>query len=535
MDGDDVFTLDAVFICRQRSWQNGYRVCAKYNPGAVDRYGEPIRNAGKASKGAHWREDALENPPLWVRQRPDSDALGTGFLTGEFIPFDVDVDDQELCDRIVAMIERRAGRTRLVRQGRAPKLALCYRRDGQPWRRIATTEMKIGASMPGPLGPGERKVMVECLAEGQSLTVFGIHPETGEPYRWLDQSPLDVPLSELPPIDEPTVREIIAEAEKLLRDAGAVDIRLREEKPRRERRSKGSDFFARTNDWALRESDRWVPQIFPQARRQGNGAWRIPATLRGLPASKQDISIYQSGIRDFHEDRAMSAIDFVLEYGHGVHRGAASEAGLIRVKPENEDLFDAAAWLLKQIGISPEDVGWQPDRDGPPPYEEIPERHLRGPDVEEPGGGSGGPGGPPPDPPPPERVPPGPLGELPLIMLLGGHATRRPTRRSRRCGRRTRRSMCRTSSSSRSSQKRRISPKASLFGCPASTRSASPHSGGSPARSRDTCATTTTANCCASTRQSRWSSRCWRCRHNGRFRRSLGFARPPACGPTSVC
>ena len=70
MDGDDVFTLDSVFICRQRSWQNGYRVCAKYNPGAVDRYGEPIRNAGKASKGAHWREDALENPPLCTASAP---------------------------------------------------------------------------------------------------------------------------------------------------------------------------------------------------------------------------------------------------------------------------------------------------------------------------------------------------------------------------------------------------------------------------------------------------------------------------------
>jgi hypothetical protein len=63
----DIFTVDAVFIRRQRYWENGYRPVAKWNPGAIDRNGEPIRNAGKASKGASWRDHALENPPRMVR------------------------------------------------------------------------------------------------------------------------------------------------------------------------------------------------------------------------------------------------------------------------------------------------------------------------------------------------------------------------------------------------------------------------------------------------------------------------------------
>jgi hypothetical protein len=410
----DNFSLDAVFVRRQRYWQNGYRPVAKWNPGAVDHDGQPIRNAGKASKGKDWREDAQKNPPRWVSQRPDSNATGTGFLCGEFVPFDVDVDDPELCDQVVALIEQRLGPTPLVRQGRAPKKALCYRCEGEPFRRIATAEMKIsanGSAVPGPLGPGERKVLVECLAEGQSLTVDAIHPDTLEPYQWLDQHPLDIPLSDLPTVDEKVTREIIDAAEKLLRDAGAVKIRPpREEPPRRERTSNGSDFFVRANDWALRERDAWVRVIFPKAKRQGNGAWRIPATLRGLPASKQDISIHESGIRDFAEDRTMSPIDIVLEYGHGVHRGAARAAGLLRIKQGSEEIFDAAAWLLRQIGISPTDIGWQTDPGGPPPHNEIPEL------------GKGDPPAPlPPDPPPPKIEPPGPPGELPLILVIGGH------------------------------------------------------------------------------------------------------------------
>ena len=230
----------------------------------------------------------------------------------------------------------------------------------------------VGQVMPGPLGPGERKVCVEVLAVGQSLVADALHPDTLEPYRWLDQHPLDVPFADLPPIDEQTARDIIEEAEAVLREAGAVDIKLqREEKPRRESKSNGSDFFNRLNDWALRERECWVKQIFPQAKKQGNGAWRVPAVLRGLPASKQDISIHESGIRDFHEDRTMSPIDFIIQFGHGVYRGAAREAGCVQVKPENEDLFDCAFWLCRQLGISPADLGWR-DREGPPPYEEVP-------------------------------------------------------------------------------------------------------------------------------------------------------------------
>jgi hypothetical protein len=223
-----------------------------------------------------------------------------------------------------------------------------------------------------------------------------------------------VPLADLLLIDEATAREIIEEAERLLREAGAVDIKLpREEKPHRARKPGGSDFFQRVNEWALRDRDLWVKQISPGAKRQGS-TWRIPATLRGLPASKQDISIHETGIRDFHEDRSLSPIDFVIEFGQGVYRGAAREAGCVRVRPESEDLFDAAFWLARQLGINPADLGWGDSHGGPPPYTEIPEYCL-GPPEPPPG---------PPEPPPPASPPLGPGGNLPMIVVTGGYRHR---------------------------------------------------------------------------------------------------------------
>jgi hypothetical protein len=376
------FTLEAVWIRRQRYWTNGYRPVPKWNPGAVDHNGEPIKNAGKASKGAGWREAALENPPRWVRLRPESNALGTGFLTGELVTVDVDVDDRELADQVVAMVEARAGRTVLVRQGRAPKLALCYRAAGnKPYKSLRSAELVL---------PDGRKVMLEVLADGHSLTADAIHPDTGEPYRWLDQHPLDVPLCDLGELSEARARDLAEEAEQMLREAGAVELRPREEKTKRPRNPTES-FFEKVNEAALKDPERWVRAVFPKAKKAPNGGWRIPAPLRGSPASKQDIGIFENGIRDFHENRSMSPIDFVVMFN--------------RIDAP----VDAAMWLCRELGIAPHDLGWQ-DR-LPPPIDEVP------PWCSEPPEEPGGPDGPAPPSPPAGPAPPS---ELPVILVRGG-------------------------------------------------------------------------------------------------------------------
>ena len=63
---------------------------------------------------------------------------------------------------------------------------------------------------------------MELLGFGQQFIAFGTHPDTGEPYRWLGATPEDVPIGGLPVVSEEQLREFLALAERVIRDAGGV-------------------------------------------------------------------------------------------------------------------------------------------------------------------------------------------------------------------------------------------------------------------------------------------------------------------------
>lgn len=379
-------TTGAVFWRRKAFFANGYRSVPVFSPGAVDINGEPVASAGKRAKGANWRGEALGEVPRAVRLPPDSDALNTAFLTDDLPVIDVDVMVPHLVDLIVAMIERGAGVTPLVRQGQAPKLALFYRSLG-PFQRLSTAKLQFNA--------GEKPTVVEILGEGQSCMADGVHPGTMQPYRWFDQHPLDVERESLPVLSPELAREIIAEAEGILRAAGAVDWvnpnaaarpeRVTEQKSRTPRSPAiGEGFFHKVNDMALDRAEDWVRVLWPQLRGPAaNGAWRVHAGMRGLPASKQDLSIDPAhGIRDWHLDKGMTAIDLAIEYGG------------------QKDAVEAALWLCAQMHVDPLTLGYR-------------DRAAERPPLAEP---------PPPDgepPPPPDEDPPGPIPEREIWVYAG--------------------------------------------------------------------------------------------------------------------
>src|SRR6056297_1865827 len=61
---------------------------------------------------------------------------------------------------------------------------------------------------------------VEVLGQGQQVLAFGIHPDTGRQYYWPDgETPLDVPIGDLPQVDADAVGAFLAEARALQPDA----------------------------------------------------------------------------------------------------------------------------------------------------------------------------------------------------------------------------------------------------------------------------------------------------------------------------
>jgi hypothetical protein len=235
---------------------------------------------------------------------------------------------------MVHRIEHMLGPTPLIRTGRPPKTLLVYRLE-HPLGKLSTPEMFL---------PDGSKVQVEVLAEGQQFVCDGLHPDTGQPYRWTNGSPADVAITELPIVTEEMVREMLDEAERLLQEAGAIEKEKQTAKrpPRRTAGSAGgSDFFRNVNSAALADIEGWVRRLFPTARFQlATGAWRVSSEDLGR-LFEEDLSIHPDGVRDFGEEVPRSPIDLVIEY-HGA-----------------KDALAAAKWLCEQLGVDPTTLGWR--------------------------------------------------------------------------------------------------------------------------------------------------------------------------------
>jgi hypothetical protein len=103
----------------------------------------------------------------------------------------------------------------------------------------------------------------------------------------------------------------------------------------------GDDFFARVNETALANLDRWVPALHPKAKLYPNGAWRIPAADIGREDLQEDLSYHPTGISGWGEENKFTAIDAVMRFGK--HPNAKA----------------AAFWLCEQLGVTPASLGWR--------------------------------------------------------------------------------------------------------------------------------------------------------------------------------
>jgi len=321
-----------VYRLRRACWENGYRPLAVYSPGAQVR-GTLIRGAGKRPVGNDWLERALEDPPTIVAgpHRVSTLALNTGLLTGQLSGLDVDVLLPEVVDQIVSRIEKALGPTPLSRVGRAPKILLCYHAV-EPFAKLSTRDYQM---------PDGSKGHFEILGHGQQAVAFGIHPDTLAPYRWLDRSPTDMPLTALPAITFDQACQLIDEIEATLQAAGGIPFvppRILGTPPAASL-SAGNGFFRAVNNAALDRIEAWATSLHRDFHDRGNSGWRLRSRDLGRDL-QEDIAVHPTGIRDFGEQTTLTSIDLVVKLG------AAPNAK------------DAAFWLCEKLDKDPATLGW---------------------------------------------------------------------------------------------------------------------------------------------------------------------------------
>jgi hypothetical protein len=131
----------------------------------------------------------------------------TGILAKHAPGLDIDILNPDAADAVEQMVRDRFqdNGTILVRTGRSPKRLIPFS--------TTTPFAKITAKL---ISTDDVSEKLEWLADGQQFVAFGIHPDTGQPYRWCDGEPGSVHRSALPLIDGDAAVRMINDATDLL-------------------------------------------------------------------------------------------------------------------------------------------------------------------------------------------------------------------------------------------------------------------------------------------------------------------------------
>ena len=139
----------------------------------------PLQPKQKRPAHANWPEREFTSKDF----RPNS---GIGIVTGHgIVALDVDAYCEDVSAAIAAEAIRHFGDT-LERVGEAPKTALFYRGLDIKKRNIILK--------PTGKAPNYKQEKLEVLGNGQQIVAFGVHPDTGQPYKWKDITPWDTVL-----------------------------------------------------------------------------------------------------------------------------------------------------------------------------------------------------------------------------------------------------------------------------------------------------------------------------------------------------
>jgi hypothetical protein len=288
----------------------------------------PVKEKDKGPRIKDWTTFRPSIQQIAGQARKHSDHTGTGIVTGEIVAIDIDAPDPETAAGLIEIADKLPGADRALRRvGKAPKVLLVFRAT-EARKKMSSQRYRVG----------EHECQVEVLGRGQQFVAFGTHPDTGKPYTWLTQTPLEVPLADLPEITPDTIDAFVAEAEAFLASRGTP---VKPKKAPQPPAKSGGTFWQQVNAAALATPEKWVRDLFPSARQEsGTGAWRVSSKDLGR-ALEEDISIHQDGVQDFGLEKPATPTQLVIDYG-----GAPSPK-------------DAAHWLCEKLGIDPADLGWE--------------------------------------------------------------------------------------------------------------------------------------------------------------------------------
>lgn len=167
----------------------------------------PIPPGTKGPKTAGWQNLRATEADVraWYANGKAND--GVGVLARNTPAIDLDIDDADAVDEMMAVLRGLLPAMPPARIGRAPRQLLVCRTD-EPFSKTTSAKYE------NALIEGET-YKVEILGDGQQFVAFHIHPETGKPYHWPGAQLFDVEWTALPVLTLSMARDIVSAFEAL--------------------------------------------------------------------------------------------------------------------------------------------------------------------------------------------------------------------------------------------------------------------------------------------------------------------------------
>lgn len=265
--------------------------------------------------------------------------LGSGIGSYSIVAVDIDAEDAEDAEEIRAALPY-SPMAKVGKKG----LTLFYRGE----REITTKQYRRGA----------KTVLCDLLtgnATRQTVVPPSIHPETLEPYRWLNAGPVHV--RDLPTL---TVEDVEALEETLSSLGWDPKASATVERGTLRAIENSDNPFKDLNAAALANLDAWVLELDLHDIKPARGGyacvahWRESGTGQALHNRKRNLSIQRDGIKDFGTEETYSPIDLVMRATHWTF--AAAHAWLDR-RINGDALVLGADFLERKSDETAVDIG----------------------------------------------------------------------------------------------------------------------------------------------------------------------------------
>jgi bifunctional DNA primase/polymerase-like protein len=255
----------------------------------------PLPCEGKAPPLTGWQnkfESSADEIRLW--DKTWHLAHNTGVLA-KFTPgLDLDIMDVAAAEALETLAREHFEERGhfLVRTGLPPKRLIPLRTD-EPFPKLVRVF----------IAPNGHEHKIEVLGEGQQWIAHGIHPTTGLPYAWYGGELESTAREDLPYVRREDMEKFLDDAARLLvEDFGFVAQRSAQEDATNggERRHAAADTaWGQLNERALANLEKWVPKLFPTAKRTRMGGYRVksadprPRVRRGSVADRGGHQVFR--------------------------------------------------------------------------------------------------------------------------------------------------------------------------------------------------------------------------------------------------